>query len=87
MPYINKSRREELESHIAALTADSQLSDGEINYIITSIISRLYPPTTYSTLNSAIGVLECIKQEYYRRIVSKYEDKAIERNGDIYSSS
>jgi hypothetical protein len=29
------------------------------------------------------GVLENIKQEFYRRIASQYEDKKILENGDI----
>jgi hypothetical protein len=31
-----------------------------------------------------MGVLECVKQEYYRRVASLYEDQAKERNGDVY---
>jgi len=37
----------------------------------------------YQTYNDVIGVLECIKQELYRRFVSKYEDLKIKQNGDI----
>jgi len=31
-----------------------------------------------------MGVLECIKQEFYRRAVAPYEDKKKEENGDVY---
>lgn len=31
-----------------------------------------------------MGVLECVKQEYYRRVAIPYEDQAKERNGDVY---
>jgi len=30
-----------------------------------------------------IGVLECVKQEFYRRKVAPYEDIKIIENGDI----
>jgi len=30
-----------------------------------------------------VGVLECLKLELYRQQVAAYEDKAIERNGDL----
>jgi hypothetical protein len=31
-----------------------------------------------------VGVLECAKQELYRRILIPYEDAKIELNGDVY---
>jgi hypothetical protein len=31
----------------------------------------------------ATGVIENVKQEFYRRLASKYEDAKIEQNGDI----
>jgi hypothetical protein len=39
---------------------------------------------SYKSINDVIGVLECVKQEFYRRIAVPYEDKKIEQNGDIY---
>ena len=35
-------------------------------------------------LISASGALECAKLEFYRRVVSKYEDQKILDNGDVY---
>lgn len=59
------------------------LSDGALNYCITQLLfSR--GPETYSDLNSLIGVLECCKMEYYRRLVAVYEDGMVEENGDVY---
>jgi len=37
----------------------------------------------YNTLNDAIGIVECVKQELYRMIVSPYEDIKIKENGEI----
>ena len=37
----------------------------------------------YAACNTVIGALECAKLELYRRIIGPYEDKAIEKNGDI----
>ena len=28
-------------------------------------------------------MLECVKQEFYRRLASPYEDECISKNGDI----
>jgi hypothetical protein len=38
---------------------------------------------SYSKIAMATGVLENIKQEFYRRVASPYEDKKINENGDI----
>jgi hypothetical protein len=38
---------------------------------------------SYSKIAIATGVLENIKQEFYRRVAEKYEDKKIKINGDI----
>lgn len=78
MPYIKESIR---------LNAPSTRTDGELNYAITCLINGYIEEhgKGYSTLNSAIGVLECAKLELYRRIVAPYEDTKIIENGDVYS--
>ena len=38
---------------------------------------------SYSKLAVITGVLENIKQEFYRRVGEPYEDKKIRENGDI----
>lgn len=57
--------------------------DGELNYVISTLIDELYD-RNYASLNAAIGVLECAKLELYRRILGPYEDKKIIENGDVY---
>jgi hypothetical protein len=39
--------------------------------------------TSYPKIAMITGVLENIKQEFYRRVASPYEDKKILENGDI----
>jgi len=56
--------------------------DGELNYIITRILKESYP-LRYFNLNRAMGVLECCKLEFYRRVAAPYEDIKIEENGDV----
>jgi hypothetical protein len=56
--------------------------DGEINYIITTILKEVYP-LRYFNLNRAIGVMESCKLEFYRRVVGPYEDVKIRENGDV----
>ena len=56
---------------------------GVLNYIITRLLTDCYCPNlSYFNINTMIGVLECCKQEMYRRL-SCYEDMAISKNGDI----
>ena len=38
---------------------------------------------TYPKIAMVTGVLENIKQEYYRRVAEPYEDMKIRQNGDI----
>lgn len=81
MPYIKRKDRMKLlpDSTVYASTP------GELNYQITILIQRYLHGLglSYTTLNEVIGVLECAKAEFYRRIVIGYEDKKIKENGDI----
>lgn len=87
MPYITKKRREVLESQLNDLDALMWKNTGELNYVITSIINRYLPQKDtrhYFNFNDVIGVLECVKQEFYRRVVIPYEERQREVNGDVY---
>lgn len=60
--------------------------DGRLNYCITEIllnILELDNDPRYTKLNTALGVLEGVKLELYRRLGGPYEDEAIKKNGDI----
>ena len=87
MPYIKPERREKykeaLEELIGILKSlPAEEVDGELNYVVTKIIKEVYP-LRYFHLNKAIGVLECIKQEFYRRVAAPYEDEKIRESGDV----
>ena len=56
--------------------------DGELNYVVTKTLKEIYIKR-YFHLNRAIGVLESIKQEFYRRVVAPYEDVKINESGDV----
>jgi len=87
MPYIKMEDRPKYEKPLSELisTLKSQSVesiDGELNYIITRILKESYP-LRYFNLNRAMGVLECCKLEFYRRVAAPYEDTKIEQNGDV----
>jgi len=56
---------------------------GDLNYLFSNIIMRTSGELNYNKIAMITGVLENIKQEFYRRAASSYEDKKIDQNGDI----
>lgn len=87
MPYISKDLREKLDKDvdnlIGRLTSEPEdVQDGELNYVVSRLLHGVYP-LRYRHINRAVGVLECAKLEFYRKIAGPYEDMAIEKNGDI----
>ncbi len=93
MPYIARNHRpdyDDLINEIADRLAAVEPSQrkGHANYVITQILRRGWGThdstgESYSNYADIVGTLECAKLEIYRRWVSPYEDKAIQRNGDL----
>jgi hypothetical protein len=81
MPYIDKERRKEL-----SVSLPEPGTAGELNYVICMIAMKYIDKKkqSYQTYNDVIGVLECAKAEMYRPLVTPYEDKKIEENGDVF---
>jgi hypothetical protein len=87
MPYIKPEKREKYNKVLDELVSilksvPTEEVDGELNYVVTKILKDLYP-LRYYHINKAMGVLECIKQEYYRRVAAPYEDTKIKESGDV----
>jgi hypothetical protein len=57
---------------------------GDINYCVSRLVSQLMGEVSYGKIAIITGVLENIKQEYYRRVAQSYEDKKLIENGDIH---
>jgi len=75
MPYIDKNQKRSFEDCIKCFKYLT-CTPGELNYVVTSICN-CYLRTkgkNYAHLNDVIGVLECAKQEMYRRVVAPYEE-------------
>jgi len=92
MPYITSDYRLELDHEIKAFidkvnainaAHPEQTKDGLLNYSFTKILNYTYPVNKYHALNEAVGMLECLKQEYYRKRVGPYEDLKEEDNGVV----
>lgn len=56
---------------------------GDINYCFSRVLSSVMGNPSYTKIATITGVLENIKQEFYRRVASSYEDTKIVQNGDI----
>jgi hypothetical protein len=86
MPYVDKIAREALGY---VTTAEPPEDAGELNYVITKVCDEflIRKGRRYNHVNTVIGVLECAKQEFYRRIVAPYENEKIAINGDVYSDA
>lgn len=85
MPYIKQDARERLQDLDIPTTA------GELNYLITKLCSEYVDDfgginLCYQKLNEVIGVLECAKMEFYRRVAAPYEDEKMKKNGDVYDA-
>lgn len=92
MPYIVQSKRDQLNPTIIALcdelmkleTDARNNMEGNINYVITKLLKTVYASElSYRAINDAIGVLECVKQEFYRVIATQYEIQKSYDHGEI----
>lgn len=85
MPYIaDNQRREVLDDGLEAAR-----DAGELNFKITKLLDNYlyHHGVSYATMNEIVGVMECAKLEFYRRIASPYEEKKIRENGDVFTLS
>jgi len=98
MPYIKEDIRKELDICIDKMitclgipkSTNGNMTNedfssilGDINYSFSRIIASLMGRESYAKIAMITGVLENIKQEFYRRIASPYEDTKIREYGDI----
>jgi hypothetical protein len=87
MPYIKPAVRPTLDMRMDPLieaiqTLPVEEQDGALNYVVTRMLKSIYP-RRYVHFNRAMGVLECIKQEFYRVDVAPYEDVKLRENEPV----
>ena len=85
MPYIIQELRDKYLNILEDIQNKGIENVGTLNYLVTMIcgIYLTEQGERYKTYNDIVGTLECAKLELYRRLIAPYEDKAIERNGDL----
>ena len=81
MPYLSVLDKFKLDNH-----ERGPKCGGDLNYTITMLMIDFWKEngSRYAQINEIIGALECAKLEFYRRLAGPYENKAAERNGDVY---
>jgi ribosomal protein S3AE len=87
LPYIKPENRKKYDKVLRELvsilkTLPPEEVDGELNYVVTKMLKEIYP-LRYFHINKAVGVLECAKLEFYRRVAAPYEDTKIKESGDV----
>lgn len=82
MPYIPPERRDHLDTDSVARNT------GELTFEITRLIDAYHDAheDNFQTRSEIVSALECAKMEFYRQVVSPYEDKKCEENGDVYDA-
>ena len=84
MPYIHQDVRDCLDPFINELQAELGDHEGDLNYAITRLVTAYFKKEPrYQTIARITGVLDNVKAEFYRRIAGPYEDRALDRNGDV----
>lgn len=91
MPYIKAEERAKLDLAIDELIeilkdVDVDDRDGNVNYTLTRILMNALEPEDgwrYRNMQRVMGLLACMQQEIYRRVIGPYEDRAIGFNGDV----
>lgn len=90
MPYIDKARRADIDPLLTSvLEAVQHMTDGEMNYVLTKLVmahtthgGEIAP--RYADYEAAIGLVECVKLELYRKAVAIYEDAQAKKNGEVF---
>ncbi len=92
MPYIAQEDRRALDPAIEKLVdavrerAEQHQGsfEGYLNYALTRLVLGVVPERRYASIARVTGVLENVKQEFYRRYAAPYEDEQIDKSGDVY---
>lgn len=84
MPYIKSDDR--FKFNLGLFELPNCKTPGELNYLMTRICQDYLKEVgkSYTSMNAVIGVLECVKHEFQRRLLDPYEDGKIKENGDVY---
>ena len=89
MPYIKLDDRRRFLADLDSINQEFNergVSRGDLNFLVSTLCKYYMDQhgQSYSIINDIVGVLECAKMEFYRRVAVPYEDKKRTENGDVY---
>jgi len=82
MPYIKQTRRNQVDSVVAKMEEVRIKANGDLNYILYKFCKRNVLPSYNNYKNYCAELRQCVT-EIERRILGKYEDECIKKNGDV----
>ena len=60
---------------------------GVVNHVVTRVVMQSFHvergKMRYADVNAIMGVLKCVGDEFYRRMVVEYEEQRARDNGDV----
>lgn len=85
MPYIKKEDRARLIADVNCLL-DKIKTPGELNYVLSTLCNGWlhWRGARYEQHAEVMGALECVKQEFYRKVTAPYENQKCSENGEVY---
>ena len=90
MPYIKKERRGLYNSYIKNITNQitptynpRKTLNSDMTYVIYKMIVDVYRGLDWDRMADALKVLEDVKLEFFKRVLTPHADKKIIENGDI----
>ena len=89
MPYISTGARDQLKSLPRSVTQPIQrsaMNAGELTYQITEVIQAYLRANglSYQSIAEILGSLRGAELDLERRIITPYEEKKQEDNGDVW---
>lgn len=88
MPYIKQVDRLKFDRFLSEFNNwQESCQPGDINYFVTRLMDLYWNrDPCYARLALITGILENVKQEFYRRVAEPYEDRKKEIHGDVYQN-
>jgi hypothetical protein len=86
VPYVTETDRAELAPVLEAFERvfATENYEGRLNYLVSSMVASVWRRTgRYQDVARLTGVLENVKQEFYRRAAAPYEDVKLAEHGDV----
>jgi len=82
MPYVMQDKRSNLDTLVEIMDSMGIEANGDLNYVLFKYCKYHIKPG-YNNYKNFLGELNECSEEIRRKILSAYEDKMLEENGDV----